>query len=124
MTVLGRAERAYEFFQENPWGQGANIIVLNGGGFGYCLQGGVIFCDADPARPYLVPDMPHDSVGYLDVLDELRKTIRAHGATYIHEYNDKPGRTKEEINQIWLETLERLRGEETENGCGLIVAGT
>lgn len=123
MTVLGRAERAYKFFQENPWAQGANVIVLNGGGFGYCLQGGVIFCDASPAEPYLVPDFPSGG-GYLDVLDEIRKTIRAHGAVYIHEWNDKPGRTKEEVNQVWLETLERLRREEAEDGCALEVTST
>lgn len=122
MDLLGELEKAYEFFKTHPWVQEASEQMLPDGKMGYCTVGVCAYYDnnitEDCGIPYFHPTGPHrhDSPHYYKLTGALSETLLEMAGGYVNliDWNDAEGRTVEEVNELWVNTINRLKKEQEE----------
>ena len=122
MNLLGEAEKAYEFFKAHPWIQG-HMELSQEGGMGYCTAGvcayydNYIVEDCHPFYQHVSVPHRHESPHYYKLTGALAETLAEMIDDYfinLIDWNDAEGRTVEEVNELWVNTINRLKKEQEE----------
>lgn len=117
MSLLGEVQKAYEFFKANQWIQGTMIWNMPTGGTAYCLEGVAYYYDVQMTEGCGNYDHPstalhaHPSPSYGKVRKALTDTLLDRGLAFpsVIDWNDADGRSKEEVDDLWQETIQRLK---------------
>jgi len=118
MSLLGEVQKAYEFFKANGWIQGT-MVWKEAGVNSYCSEGVAFYYDAQPVENcenynHFFGPHEHRSPHYEQVRKELETTLVNMGFAFpvLVDWNDADGRTREEVDELWQETIRRIKEKE------------
>lgn len=96
-AALERLKEVRTFLTESKWIQGSYRKPLPEGGEGYCLSGAIRYA---PSSIACVPDFAFDVCPKCQNDEVVRKSLGTIISDQIHVWNDRAGRTKDEVLKL------------------------